>query len=743
MKTADRFVFLNPPGAVEAVVVLILLLILIYSFLKLFRYQVSGFKKAVLVFLNLLSFLFLLVILFDFAVVTEIYEEERPHIAILLDGSWSMNLPADTSGNSRAHYVRDFFKKHRDFFSELGKQSTLSYFVFDEGLYPVSPELIDEFKPYGRCTGIAKALLELERRPERIDSVILFSDGASNCGSLSEDKDSLLKGAFYTKVNTVGTVLLDDIKDIWVDAVRVSDIAFVRYPLSLNVVIRSIGIGSITVPVTLSEGNRILAVKYVSLDSSNPLGVEVGFEVRPDSVGRKVYTVSVPVISGELIKENNSSSFVVEAIVDRIRVLHIAGSPSWDVRFLRRALKRNPSVNLVAFFILREATDIVFASQNELSLIPFPVDEIFDKGLKDFDVVIFQNFDFRPYGIYGYHLKKLRDYVAKDGGGFVLIGGESGFFRGYETEPVSDLIPVKVDGLFQEKVTRDGSKVRLTEVGRKHPVTRILVNEEENQKQWERLPSLDTLSRVEGLKPDALSLVETSQGDPVLVLSKVGSGKVATFLSDSLWKWSFVHGGEGDLYPYYESLWNRLLLWMVGDPSLKDLRVKTDRGVYNPGESAKIEVWEQAYDEVDSKPVAYVTRPDGSTLEVELAKGGEGRFESEVKVYGYGVYRVRVQGNSEPGSDRVDETLFIVSPPVKEIRGPNVDIGLLREISKKTGGRFITIKDNPKELGISLKPKRVVTGSREVRIWDSPWVFICLVLLVSSEWVLRRIWGLK
>jgi len=743
MKTADRFVFLNPPGVAEVAVVLILLLILIYSFLKLFRYQVSGFKKTVLVFLNLLSFLFLLVILFDFAVVTEIYEEERPHVAILLDGSWSMNLPADTGDNSRAQYVRDFFKKHRDFFSELESRSAVSYFVFDEGLYPVSPELIDEFKPYGRCTSIAKALLELERRPQRIDSVILFSDGASNCGSLSEDKDSLLKGAFNTKVNTVGTVLLDDVKDIWVDAVRVSDIAFVRYPLSLNVVIRSIGIGSITVPVTLSEGSRILAVKYVSLDSSNPLGVEVGFEVRPDSVGRKVYTVSVPVISGELIKENNSSSFVVEAIIDRIRVLHIAGSPSWDVRFLRRALKRNPSVNLVAFFILREATDIVFASQNELSLIPFPVDEIFDKGLKDFDVVIFQNFDFRPYGIYGYHLKKLRDYVAKDGGGFVLIGGESGFFRGYETEPVSDLIPVKVDGLFQEKVTRDGSKVRLTEVGRKHPVTRILVNEEENQKQWERLPSLDTLSRVEGLKPDALSLVETSQGDPVLVLSKVGSGKVATFLSDSLWKWSFVHGGEGDLYPYYESLWNRLLLWMVGDPSLKDLRVKTDRGVYNPGEYAKIEAWEQAYDEADSKPVAYVTRPDGSTLEVELAKGGEGRFESEVKVYGYGVYRVRVQGNSEPGSDRVDETLFIVSPPVKEIRGPNVDIGLLREISKKTGGRFITIKDNPKELGISLKPKRVITGSREVRIWDSPWVFICLVLLVSSEWVLRRTWGLK
>ncbi|GBD38515.1 hypothetical protein HRbin37_00766 [bacterium HR37] len=743
MKTADRFVFLNPPGAVEAVVVLILLLILIYSLLKLFRYQLSGFKKAVLVFLNLLSFLFLLVILFDFAVVTEIYEEERPHIAILLDGSWSMNLPADTSGNSRAHYVRDFFKKHRDFFSELGKQSTLSYFVFDEGLHPVSPELMDEFKPYGRCTGIAKALLELERRPERIDSVILFSDGASNCGSLSEDKDSLLKGAFYTKVNTVGTVLLDDIKDIWVDAVRVSDIAFVRYPLSLNVVIRSTGIGSITVPVTLSEGNRVLAVKYVSLGSSNPLGVEVGFEVRPDSVGRKVYTVSVPVISGELIKENNSSSFVVEAIIDRIRVLHIAGSPSWDVRFLRRALKRNPSVNLVAFFILREATDIVFASQNELSLIPFPVDEIFDKGLKDFDVVIFQNFDFRPYGIYGYHLKKLRDYVAKDGGGFVLIGGDGGFFSGYETEPVSDLIPVRVDGLFQEKVTRDGSGVRLTKIGRKHPVTRILVNEEENQKHWERLPSLDTLTRVEGLKPGALSLVETHKGDPVLVLSKVGAGKVATFLSDSLWKWSFVHGGEGDLYPYYESLWNRLLLWMVGDPSLKDLRVKTDRGVYNPGESAKIEVWEQVYDEADSKPVADVTRPDGSSLKVELGKSGEGRFESEVKVYGYGVYRVRVQGNSEPGSDRVDETLFIVSPPVKEIRGPNADMGLLREISKKTGGRFITIKDNPKELGISFKPKRVITGSREVRIWDSPWVFICLVLLVSSEWVLRRVWGLK
>jgi hypothetical protein len=95
----------------------------------------------------------------------------------------------------------------------------------------------------------------------------------------------------------------------------------------------------------------------------------------------------VPVLSDELVPENNRKSFYTDVIINKIRVLHVAGSPSWDVRFLRKALKRNPNIDLVSFFILRDPSDLVFATENELSLIPFPVNEIFGNELPTFDIV--------------------------------------------------------------------------------------------------------------------------------------------------------------------------------------------------------------------------------------------------------------------------------------------------------------------------------------------------------------------
>jgi hypothetical protein len=90
-----------------------------------------------------------------------------------------------------------------------------------------------------------------------------------------------------------------------------------------------------------------------------------------------------------------------------------------------------------------------------------------------------------------------------------------------------------------------------------------------------------------------------------------------------------------------------------------------------------------------------------------------------------------------------DETVFLVEPPENETRGPTTDADLLKAIAQKTGGRFITVEDNPEKLAIDFAPKRTLTGYKTVPIWDKPWFFILLVALFSSEWILRRRWGLK
>ena len=121
----------------------------------------------------------------------------------------------------------------------------------------------------------------------------------------------------------------------------------------------------------------------------------------------------------------------------------MAGRPSWDERFLRGLLKHDPNVDLIAFFILRTPTDLELVPSDELSLIPFPTEELFQEQLRSFDLVFLQNFNYGPYGI-GAYLGEIRRYV-EEGGGLAMIGGDLSFSSGgYAGTPVADVLPVEL-----------------------------------------------------------------------------------------------------------------------------------------------------------------------------------------------------------------------------------------------------------------------------------------------------------
>ena len=85
--------------------------------------------------------------------------------------------------------------------------------------------------------------------------------------------------------------------------------------------------------------------------------------------------------------ENNERAVLVRVTRDKLRVLLLCGAPTWDTRFLRAFLKADPSIDLITFFILRTSSDLTMASPEELSLIPFPTDELFREHLDSFDIV--------------------------------------------------------------------------------------------------------------------------------------------------------------------------------------------------------------------------------------------------------------------------------------------------------------------------------------------------------------------
>jgi uncharacterized membrane protein len=742
----NRFVLLNPPSVLEGIILFLFLILVLYGSFRSTKHLASSKKRTTIISLHLLSFLLIIFILFNPGFRVEHYKEEKRNLAILVDNTWSMNLPGDIDGNIRVQTVKNYLEKNEDVLSQIEKNFYVEYFLFDQELKPSSLNSILKNKPESTTTEIGKVLEELrdKRKKGELDVAIIISDGADNAESTNLDDQ--LEGLDFA-INTVSPVTEDSLNDVWIDDIISSEITFLRYPYSIEVVIKTGRAENFKIPVSLYEEDKLMSIKEASIKSNE---ARVEFEINPLSLGRKIYTVSIPILSEELIEENNQKSFFTDVIINKIRVLHVAGSPSWDVKFLRKALKRNPNIDLVSFYILRDPSDLVFASERELSLIPFPVNEIFSKELDTFDVVIFQDFHFQPYGIFGFHLKNLKDYVSKHGGAFLMIGGSNSFNSGdYGRTIISDILPVELDYLpktLSETISNQEFHPQLTAIGKNHPITRIVPNKNENEKHWNKMPELEGFNIVQGLNNSAMPLLSTADGQPILAIGKVDSGKVAAFMSDSSWRWNFVLGSEGKVSPHYEKFWNKLFLWFLNDPELKDIKVKTDKPIYNPGENAKIEISTLQEDLINRKSILSLTYPKGEENEIELEKISPNRVSAKVQVEENGIHKISITPDGESGlyNDlNSGETIFIVEPPEKELRGPTANDNILKSMAEKTGGKHITTDQGLEVLKIDTSKKKTITGYKTMKLWDNPLTFLVLLGLLSSEWLLRRRWGLK
>jgi len=742
----NRFILLNPPGVLEVILLTAVLLLVIYGGLRGTRHITDLRRKAVLLGLHLLAFLCLALLIFNPALRVESYLEQKRKIAVLIDNSWSMNLPADKEGVSRIDSVKKYLRDNQEFISRIEDKFEVEYFTFDTGLEPASVDTILGLSPSGKHTDFLHVLKSLNEMTEKenIDSLILFSDGA---GNREFDAESYEDPGF--SINTVTPLTEDKVTDIWIDAINSSEVTFLRYPYEIEIVVKSEGIEGINIPVTLYEEDRLVSIKEVFIEPDTKKG-KVSFEVTPTSLGRKLYTASVPEISNELVHENNKKTFYTDVVINKIRVLHVAGSPSWDVKYFRKALKRNPNLDLVSFFILRDPTDLAFASDNELSLIPFPVNEIFGSELRTFDIVIFQNFNFQPYGIFGFHLRNIRDYIMNDGGAFLMIGGNNSFESGnYGRTPISEILPVELDYLprtLSEPQRDQRFRAVLTNAAKTHPIMSILPDIEKNENKWNELPELDGFNSVEGITPGATALLTTNEGEPIFAIGKVESGKVATFLSDSSWKWSFLLGSEGDVSPLYDKFWNRLFLWFINDPALQNINISTNKPIYNPGDTAKIDIRISTSGQYQSGSEATLTGPKGKRTNVPFERKSDNKYEGRFVPSEEGIYKLTADSLA-PSVAETDwdmaEIAFAVAPPASELRGPTENSNLLRALSEKTGGRFITTQQSPLGLKLEGTKKKTITGYETVLLWDNPLFFAVILGLFSAEWLLRRRWGLK
>ncbi len=351
-----------------------------------------------------------------------------------------------------------------------------------------------------------------------------------------------------------------------------------------------------------------------------PVGRDARLTIPIDHGGANVVQIETPPGPHELTLANNRAVVVVNGVRDRLRVLLVSGEPHAGERVWRNILKSDPSVDLVHFTILRPPEKQDGTPIRELSLIAFPIRELFDTKLDDFDLIIFDRYTRRGV-IPATYLENVVRYV-RNGGAFLEASGPNyGTPLSLARTPLGAILPAEPTG----NVYEEGFKPELTALGRRHPVTEGLpeAGPAGGEPQWGRW-----FRQVEAKVHHGTTVMTGDRGDPLLVLDRVGKGRVAQLLSDQMWFWARGFEGGG---PQAELL-RRLAYWLMKEPDLEenDLRATVDDG--------RLVVTRQSLDP-DSTPVT-VTAPDGHKESLTLTPEQGGRSSGSLRIDGLGLYRV-------------------------------------------------------------------------------------------------------
>jgi hypothetical protein len=423
--------------------------------------------------------------------------------------------------------------------------------------------------------------------------------------------------------------------------------------------------GAARVSLKLDGGRPVFFDLRIGVDETIPFAL--------NHAGPTVVEVEVAAGPQEITLRNNRAAVVINGVRDRLKVLLVSGKPHAGERTWRNLLKADPSVDLVHFTILRPPEKQDGTPVRELSLIAFPIYELFEVRLEEFDLIIFDRYHRRAVLPPAYFMN-IAEYVENGGALLAAAGPEFASPLSIYRTALNSVLPATPN----RRVINEGYLPKLTDVGRRHPVTANLEGGggPDGAPQWGRW-----FRHIDADVKQGTTVMNGAQDRPLLVLDRVGEGRVAQIMSDHAWLWTRGFEGGG---PQAELL-RRMSHWLMKEPELEeeDLRASVDRG--------QLTVTRRSLSK--QHPPVSLTLPNGDTHALSLKEASGGRAQATFKANEPGIYRI---------SDGSRKTLAVSgnlnSLEFSDVHATATVVG---PVSKESGGGVFWLSDgSPRSAGV-------------------------------------------
>ena len=438
------------------------------------------------------------------------------------------------------------------------------------------------------------------------------------------------------------------------------------------------------VKVTVSRDGNPLSSELVTPGVPAELTLDIAHG------GPNIIEFEAEPLAGELTPVNNRAVASIEGIRENLRVLLVSGEPHAGERTWRNLLKSDAAVDLVHFTILRPPEKQDGTPINQLSLIAFPTRELFSEKINQFDLIIFDRYQHR--GVLPIlYFDNIARYV-RDGGALLVASGPDYASDGslYDT-PLSPVLPAAPTG----HITEEPFYAHVTDLGKRHPVTRDLEGGNSDPPGWGRW-----FRTIDVDKPTGEVVMNGAEDKPLLVLNHEQKGRVALLLSDNAWLWARGFEGGG---PHVDLL-RRLAHWLMKEPELDEEALRAT------ARAGELTIERQTM--ADTTAPATVRAPSGASATVVLKPVEPGLWRATLPAKEIGLYRV------EEGDMRAFAHVGAANP--REFIDARSTPAILQPLVKATGGRIGRMAD---AAGAPTLP-RIVPVRSGAALSGSDWIGI-------------------
>jgi hypothetical protein len=439
--------------------------------------------------------------------------------------------------------------------------------------------------------------------------------------------------------------------------------------------------------ITIRRDGETISEKTLQSGQTSSVDIDIKHE------GQNIVEIEASPLENELTLVNNRAVVSIDGVRDKLRVLLVSGEPHSGERTWRNLLKSDASVDLVHFTILRPPEKQDGTPINELSLIAFPTRELFQQKINEFQLIIFDRYA-RQGVLPVAYFDNIARYVRSGGAVLVSAGPDYASSTSIWRTPLDSVLPAEPVG-----VTEKPFYAHLTDAGKRHPVTRGLEGSNFDPPHWSRFfRTVDTRNAV---SPPVMT---GANGEPLLLLSRFGEGRVALLLTDHIWLWARGYEGGG---PHLDLL-RRMSHWLMKQPDLDEEALRLNVKGHD------LEVIRQTMG--DSVSPVTVTSPSGATRELTLTEGDPGQWRATMPAGELGLWQA---------TDGTLKALINVGPTnPKEFSEVTSTTDTLKPLTQATGGDARRVADGssfglPRIVGVHSSSVFHGDGWMGVRLRDA------------------------